>query len=239
MGHAYTVDLSSGATFSYAATALGNLASGDLRSPINSNRPNFRDDNETGVSDITPVNYALTKASLSAIYDIEAGIGGKSDLIVTFPTKWATHIDTWDSTDKKCLSTPSDIFDDTSVKITIWDDAEHAPTQTCQFSPCVSPVPVELPDEINLVDINSSGIFTSDVVVPVATAFDFGWINIDLVTNGSATTPVSPDHLTEFPAGSGNITRGLPVIGYALETFGGAKFSGLIPLQYNTNVVIP
>ncbi len=231
MGHTYIVNTATTSIFSYAATALADFDASGLVFTINSNRPNLKDDSEDGT--ITPVNYALTKSQIMAIYDIQSSIDGKAGLIVTFPTKWATHIDTF--TAGKCDAAPSDIFDDTSVKVTIWDDAENAPTVTCQFSPCTTPTPVDLPNEVNLVDINSSGIFTSDGIVPVATAFDFGWINIDLVNNGSASTPVSPAHFTTF---QGQTTNGLPAIGYSVETFAGGSFSGLVPLQYTTNVTV-
>lgn len=150
MGHAYIINLSDTSTFAYAATALGDFASGDITpSPLfGGNNPNLRDDSEDGTID--PVNYALTKANLYSIYDIESNLGGKADLIVTFPTKWATHDESVSSIPACVGINRSDIFDDTSVLVQIFDDAENAPEETCQFSPC-TPGETKLPDRKSVV----------------------------------------------------------------------------------------
>lgn len=243
MGHSYIVNLSSSATFSYAATALADFTHSDITQDITFNRPNLRDDSETG--DIGPVNYALTKSSVMSIYDLESSLNGKTQLIVNFPTKWATHVDTFNTTTSHCDKTPvADIFDDPRVKVTIFDDAEHSPQSTCQFSPCPAGTDVTLPNEVNVIDINASGIFTSDVLTAISTNFDFGWITVDFVNTN--TTPDSPLHLTacdasDFPlscttdgtgsAPDASVSHGLPAIGYAVMDFAGQDFSGLIPLQ--------
>ncbi|HXX56508.1 MAG TPA: hypothetical protein VEI96_00740 [Thermodesulfovibrionales bacterium] len=259
MGHAYIVNLGSSATFAYAATALADFANADISNSLTSARPNLKQDSESG--DIGPVNYALTKSAVMSIYDVEAGLNGKTELIVNFPTKWATHVDFFESEENECDPGPlgtsaeevgNDIFDDPRVAITVFDDAEHSPTSSCQFSPCPPGTEVKLPHEINLIDINGSGIFTSDVVTKIATAFDFGWIKINLTT-GATGAPAVP-HLTACdasdgppaicstdgtdpdPGGGSAVSHGLPAIGYAVMTFGGSDFSGLIPLQYTTQI---
>ena len=235
MGHTYIVNLSDTTTFAYAATALADFASGNITpSPLfGGNNPNLALDSETGT--IVPVNYALTKSNLYSIYDLESNIGAKADLIVTFPTKWATHDENVTGvTGCEDINT-DDIFDDPSVLVKIFDDAENAPEESCQFSPC-TPGETTLPNEVNVVDLNGSHIFTSDVIVSLSTGFQFGWINIDLVNNGlqNGPNPIHETCINEF--GFLFCSEGLPAIGYAVEKFAGGKFSGLIPLQYGWEV---
>jgi hypothetical protein len=247
MGQAYIVNTGTTVMFGYVATALADFATPpqgklDLTpSPLfTANRPNLRDDSESGT--IVPVNYALTKSIVYSIMDLDPKIAGKGGLIVTFPTKWATHLDDT-ATDGTCLKSPSDIFDDTSVLISEYNDQEVSPTVVCAFSPCTTSGN-NLPDEVNFVDLDGSGIFTSDGLVSLAVAgnftnFTLGWISIDLVNNGLSSPP-SPSHETFCSTslclgrGAAQISHGLPAIGYQVETFGLGKFSSLIPLQYST-----
>jgi hypothetical protein len=236
MGHAVILNLTDTATFAYAATSLADFASGEIfpdSLAFGGTRPNLRDDSEDATID--PVNYALTKSNIYAVYDIESVFGAKANLVVTFPTKWATHDDTWDT--DECLASPDDIFDDPRTLVQIFDDAENLPeSETCEFSPCQPGETVEtpLPHEVNVLEVNTtSDIFTSDVVVALTTSFNFGWINIDL-DNEANVIDRNPnyDHIT--CTSFGYCSEGLPAIGYSLEKFAGGKFSGLIPLQYST-----
>lgn len=249
MGHAYIVNLASSATFSYAATALANFALGDITHDLTVNAPNLCADSETAPS-CGAVNYALTKSNVMSIYDVEAGVNGKTQLIVNFPTKWATHQDTFNSTSAKCDKSPNDIFDTPDVKVTLFDDAENTQKSACEFSPCPKGSIVTLPNEVNVVDINNSGIFTTDVKTSISTGtFDFGWITIDLVDAADVGTGVlhrtSCDGVTCTTDGTvlatlgAQTANGLPAIGYAVMDFAGSDFSGLIPLQYTSSVSRP
>lgn len=257
MGHTYIVNLSTSSTFAYAATALGDFNFNDITNNLTFNRPNLKADNGDTPGSIGSVNYALTKSNLMSIYDVESQFNGKTQLIVNFPTKWATHFDYFEEGGECDLGplgssveeTGDDIFDNPRVKVMVYDDKEKSPQSSCEFSPCPLGTDVTLPNEVNVIDINGSGIFTSDGLVAVATSFDFGWINIDL-TNANTGVP-TPLHLTacdatDFPLacttdGSGSapdaaVTHGLPAIGYAVMNFAGGNFSGLIPLQYSTQI---
>jgi hypothetical protein len=229
MGHHYIVNLPSSRTFGYAATALGDFAIGDITSDITTNRPNLRDDSETGT--ITPVNYALTKNAVFSVYDLESNIQGDTELIVTFPTKALTHDEAVVA--DVCVRDDDDIFDDPRVKVVIFDDAENSPQTVCEFSPCEPGVDVELPHEVNVVNISGSNIFTSDVETAVATNFDFGWISVNMVDTNTDAPDVA--HQTTF---GGLTSLGLPAIGYAVHSFGAGDFSGLVPFQYTTNIVV-
>jgi len=217
MGHSYIISPETGASFAYNAVALGDFALADITSGITTNQPNLRDDSEDLT--INPVNYALTKRYLATIYDVEPG--ARTSLIVTFPTKWATHT---------CTAN-DDIFDDPRVLITVWDDQENSPTTTCETSPCAPGTDNKLPHEVNVIDINNGGIFTSDVETVIATPYDFGWIAIDLAA--ANTSNPSPAHVTLY---GGMFSVGLPAIGYVVHDFDNGASTGMLPLQYSSDV---
>ena len=268
MGHTYIVNLSEATTFAYAATALADFNTvDDITNPLTTNEPNLRDNN-FDTSAIGSVNYALTKSNLLTVYDVESSVEGNTEVIITFPTKWATHTDYFDTDENACDPNGNlgssggevandefhnDIFDDTNVKITVWDDKEQSPTSSCSFSPCPAGAGVTLPSEVNVVSINGSTIFTTDGLVALASPFEFGWLNIDLTTGTNGAT--NPPHRTACDTsenfecntngsicgnslfcsvGDSAVTYGLPVIGYNVMKFGAGDIPGLIPLQYET-----
>jgi len=234
MGANYIVDLGDASTFGYNATAIAEFTDLDITSPIASERPNLRDSHHevAFLGSITPVNYILTKSNLYSVHDTEDSKGGDTEIIVTFPTKKLTQ----DENSTDC----DDIFMDPSVGIAIWDDAEHKQTQVCEFSPC-STSENSLPYEVNVIDLNASNIFTSDVEIPISVpAFRIGWLNIDLVQGATAPMPL---HRTTIISGGGSfIANGLPAVGYNALGFGlGAPLGAthMAPLQYDSNVSFP
>lgn len=219
IGHSYIISPTTGASFAYTATALGDFSL-SVVGPygIGSDQPNLSADSENFT--IVPVNYALTKRYLATIYDVEPG--ARTSLIVTFPTKLATHT----------CKVDDDIFDDPRVLITVWDDQENSPVATCDVSPCQPGTDNRLPHEVNVIDINNGGIFTSDVKTPITSPYDFGWIGIDLA-NANTSTP-SPAHQTVY---NGFASVGLPAIGYVVHDFDNGASTGMMPLQYGSDVI--
>jgi hypothetical protein len=114
----------------------------------------------------------------------------------------------------------------------IFDDQENSPQSVCEFSPCEPGTDVTLPNEVNIIDINSSLLFVSDLKVPIATNFDFGWISVNMVDTN--TTAPSVAHQTTFGAYS---SLGLPMIGYVAHDFSLGSITGTLPLQYTTNII--
>ena len=229
MGVNYIVDLGDASTFGYNATAIAEFADSDKTSPIASAAPNLRDSHDEVVTGITPVNYILTKSNLYSVHDTEDSKGGDTEIIVTFPTKKLTQ----DENSEDC----DDIFRDPAVGIAIWDDAEHKQTQVCEFSPCPTSEN-SLPFEVNLIDLNASNIFTSDVETAISVpTFRIGWLNIDLVQGA---TPPSPLHVTSIiSGGTAYVAHGLPAVGYNALGFGVIAPLGathMAPVQYDSNV---
>lgn len=230
MGANYIVDLQDASTFGYNATAIAEFTDLDITSPIASARPNLRDDSDENVSGISPVNYILTKSNLYSVHDTENSKGGDTEIIVTFPTKKLTQ----DENGTDC----DDIFIDPQVAIAIWDDKEKKQTQVCEFSPCPT-TENTLPFEVNVLDLNASNIFTTQVETELNVPdFRLGWLNIDLVDDSIPLVT----HATVLPTFSSGtfITLGLPAIGYNALGFGiGAPLgsSHMNPMQYDAIVV--
>jgi hypothetical protein len=213
----YAVDMDNLETYANNAVALGDFSSIPFKTnPVDAS-PNLASAVPGG---LTAVNFALTKSNHYATYDLESAIGGKTELIVNFPTRRLT-----------CLA-QIPIFDDDSVLVTIWDDEENSPKSVCEFSPCPEGVDVDLPYEVNVIDLNNSDIFTSMVEVPLSVSFEYGWINIDLV-NSVTESPVLPLHRTiVIPQTS----WGLPSLGYVAYSIANGGSTHLVPTQYSADV---
>jgi hypothetical protein len=246
MGITYMVNLGDPQTYAYTATAIADFTHLDITPSlgIGSVQPDLKDSDDAtlglGFRSIVPANYVLTKNELKGIYELSPVLHGNTTYIVTFPTKWATHDEDGESDATTCTDT-ADIFDDPSVQITIWDDKENTDTSsTCEFSPCPPGTGNTLPNEVNVVNIQDSSIFTSDVAKAISfqtQAFNFGWININLYAKSAGVAAgvvgTGTEHKTVF---NGQTTFGLPVMGYQLMKFGtSGRETHLLPLMYNAN----
>ncbi len=210
----YAVDMDNLATNAYNATALGDWGNTVYLTPLTDAAPEIGD----GQDLLTGVNYALTKSNAYGVYDLEADIAGKSELIVNFPTRRE--------------SCGLGLFDDDRVLITVWDDEENSPVSVCEFSPCPQGVDNNLPYEVNVIDLNNSNMFTSTVEVPLSISFEYGWINIDF-TQAATTGPIA-SHATTM---DGITSFGLPVIGYVAVDIANGESTHMLPLQYSSDIL--
>jgi len=223
-------------SFTYDATAIGSFAGGDIFDDVTSNKPDFGDGQDT----IFGVNYILAKTDLVSVFDLQ---GTQTEFIVTLPTKEVTR-EVIDPTTLSC-GLGNDIFDDTTVTFTFFDDKEH--TQTgggCNFSPCLPAANDHLPFEVNAVlprtgnsimphGTNPNDIANSIEVLPLLAdqmVFDFGWVDINLNKSGD-----TPAHLNPFPGTGPTATAmGWPSLGLTLLDVTGA--GGVFPMQFNVSV---
>jgi hypothetical protein len=244
MGHAIMINLGNGDSYQYSATAIGDFALGDITFGIQSGAPDLAscDDCIAASPAITPVNYALTKSNFMGLYDLEAGQGANTAWVITFPTKWITHDEDGKGSGPKCVDNDSDVFDDTSVVFTIFDDQERKDTPSeCEFSPCPGTPGNSLPNEVNVINIQDSVIFPAGLTSEASVtrrlefrtaAFEFGWIDLDMVAGVASQNPA---HETIF---GGQVSQGLPAIGYQAIKFGSVKANAMVPLQYKTSIFI-
>ena len=209
--------------------------------------PVFDDCNDS----IDGVNYALTKANTYALYDIEASLAGRSDIINVFPTrresiKSATYspfnpaalvdqdsgkvcIDA--NSNKSCDASEKDVCEPIPTKI--YDDAEHSPTKT-GFSPGKTSTPEKCHD-VNYVVIgvdNSPLLNTALLSYKIdASSYEIGWVREDFV-NGAAY------HYTTMGTTPDVTSYGMPVLAYELGAFGDGWLEWMLPLRYDTQIEV-
>ncbi len=212
-------------------------------------KPLFNDCDDT----IDGVNYALTKANTYALYDIEASLAGRSDIINVFPTRResikagmlgahspfnsAAVVDS--KSGKVCIDTNDDQFCSASEKdvcepipTKIYDDAEHTPTKT-GFSPGKTSTPEKCHD-VNYVVVgvdNSPLLNTALLSYKIdASSYEIGWVSEDFVTGASY-------HYTTMGVDPSVRSYGMPVLAYELGAFGDGWLEWMLPLRYDTNIV--
>ena len=200
---------------------------------------------------IDGVNYALTKANTYALYDIEASLAGRSDIINVFPTRrdsinYATHspfnpdaiVDSSSgkvcvdagTKNGKCDTSEKDVCEPIPTKI--YDDAEHTPTKT-GFSPGKTSTPEKCYD-VNYVVIgvdNSPLLNTALLSYKIdASSYEIGWVHEDFVTGAAY-------HYTSMGA-QPVISYGMPVLAYELGAFGDGWLEWMLPLRYDTQIEV-
>ncbi len=191
------------------------------------------------------VNYVLTKANLIAMYDIESSLDGQSDVIITFPTKTQTitaigaqnpfngTVDTdncsWVSTDDASCE---------QIAVTLWDDAEHHPTETHGFSPSKTPV-LKLCNEVNYITMGESAtsILNTDLLQFKLgeSGYDIGWVNFDFTQHNVANRQIGLPSAATPDA----IAHGLPAVGYELGSFVQGYYGHMLPLRYTSDITLP
>ncbi|HXX58355.1 MAG TPA: hypothetical protein VEI96_10180, partial [Thermodesulfovibrionales bacterium] len=239
-GSNYLVNLSTLETFAYNATALGDFSNRAFTDQPQAATPNLA----SGTDGLNGLNYALTKQNFYSVYDIESPFRGKSEAVVTFPTKNLTHVPniTWDSSGQTCIDSKKDIFADPRLYLAFFDDAGHIVSHYCPWE-CTGCEPAfALPHGVNLVCVNDGPIFISDVATPVipASPFSFGFLNFDMVhANCFGPVPTIPTHATTVSTNNHTFTSaGLPAIGYVALSFVDGGSSHMLPMQYDSNVTI-
>jgi len=243
MGEQYLFDIKSAThidTYAYNATALAYcridpVTNGGLSAD---DHPRLDDCQAlTATAGLAEVNFALTKSNLYAMYDVEAILGGQTTYVITFPTKRLSVIDLGSGE-------PFDAIDSCeTIKLTVWDDAEHKPQTQIGVSPPRQGTVDEVCDEVNVVVVgdsalpllpttisSSGGLLQFNIKVESA-GFELGWIKIDLTAGNKSTTIGSL------------MANGLPAIGYEMQDFSIGVVTpaidmtpAMLPMKYDVQV---
>lgn len=194
--------------FSYNATALADC---DIQQDydLSTEKPIWQD----CFNGLNGVDYALTKQSHIAMYNVEDWDKAETEIILNFPTK-GQHAGTkpFDTVDATTECEP--------VSVTAYNDLENTTTTITGFSPQgVSGTPV-LCNEVNVIKVNSSDILNSTVNrgldVSVVTPFTgLGWVRIGLDTG---TINCTTGNSTCF---AGVESLGLPSLGFVVSDYVG------------------
>lgn len=224
MGNNTIFEIATLATYSANAVAIANTADSVvmLTSGVEKTIPEAMASNSNLGSSLacSYADWMLMKSNVISPYDLISAIGGETEVIITFPTRYACH-NTSASTDMfggDKDPAASGIQYCTPIGITVWDDKEHR-LDVSDFSPSTG---LCLPYELNVLKIGGSNIWNSAVARTVSVgSFDLGWIDIDLYAgDASHSSPLS---------------YGLPAVAYTTQSFLGGAASYMVPAAYNTN----
>lgn len=251
-GTGYIINVDNAWSSSYDATALANMLTQIQHAKPGDMDPNF------GAADLVAVfpngtdgdtadgwdavSAVLMKESIQNDYVVGAGLGAQTEMVVTFPTKYAyvngnaapkapfTSRWGWDLVNDKASGKLEACE---QVSVSYWDREER---EEILEDEQISPAPVTpgfyLCHETNLVKISGSDIFGGDLVAhDLDLAFAEGWMNMAF-TGGdlpSAVTGAREIQITDSGnTGSAN-PKGLPAIGFSTVVTGnGATSSGVL-----------
>jgi hypothetical protein len=171
-----------------------------------------------------PVSAALMHNTLMNEYVLDAATNSGTDWVVTMPTKRFYVNGHTAGTPAAAVALPpfQRPFTGTScddVGITTWDREERTVTVTTGFSPPAPQSPLSLCYEANVVTFTGSNVLASNNAKDLTAATlpagaQNGWARFDFTT--SLTGAVAAHALV---ADDGSTFNGLPVIGFAVQTF--------------------
>ena len=184
-----------------------------------------------------PVSAVLMHSNVMNEFVLDAGTKSGTDWVVTFPTKrYYVNVGTgnapklfqrnFNQTDGSC--------DD--VSLNIYDREERTTSTPVGFSP---PPPTQTNSicwEANVVTFNSSNVLASVNVANIPTTFQNGWLNMGFPTAIPGALPAVHELINTTntlitdigsSTSSGNTVTyiGLPVVGFAVQTFSNGTLS--------------
>ena len=227
MGNNTIFDMSALATYSANAVALANTAIDPVVITTGVEKTIVEAMATSNLSACDLADFIFTKSDVISPYDLMAGIGGETEIVVTFPTRLACHptqsddmfpcLDTLAASSCKSWCTP--------IGIAVWDDNEHR-LDISDFSPSVGRC---LAHEVNVVKLGGSQIWNSTVANTLTVgSFDLGWVDLDLVAGES-------DHESCYGSYCSN---GLPAIALTTQSFVGGAASYMLPAAYKTSLEV-
>jgi hypothetical protein len=245
-GNVLVVNGPSTGTYTYDSAAIADFT--DIPIWTNIQQGTVSPDLSSGTDGLRGVNYILTKEHLFSIYDL-LDTPSKQEYSITFPTKSLTQL----------CGASNDIFDDTTVLFTTWDDKENSVITTCSVSPCPPGTTNHLPFELNVIQLNVASHmsdFLATNLIATGNAlnmpFNFGWfdINLESQTAGEC-TPVggvvpatchrtcTGTVLSQLPNNANDpyvyCSDGWPALGLSYIDIGNGFWSGAFGMQYSTD----
>lgn len=190
---------------------------------------------------VDAVSAALMKKAIINEYVLDSATASATDWVITFPTKWAYV----SSTVRRPFQSPwSSVGSCDDIILNYWSREEQQVTpDDSDFSPRPTTPTIQLCWEANVVSFNRKNIFGSSNTLGANVDFEHGWARIDFVN--TAHKMVNSATYAAF-SGTGVATanfstvsfRGLPAIGFAVQTFnpGVNAYAGTFQHSYVTNI---
>jgi hypothetical protein len=203
-------ELSSLATYSYEATAIADTRLSPLNSTAGIDAGGIPVSMDKGCAE---ADYIFTKSNIRSSFNLIPDIGGKTEIIVTFPTRVACHSTSLGKT--------------FNVDLTVWSEAFKI-TFAC-FDHCGF---FMFPNVVNLLAIGAvpPDIWSSSVSVPLdVLPFRSGWFDLDLYFG-------NPDHLITYGLSPSRTAYGEPVVVYTTQSFLNGSSSYVVPASCQTKI---
>ena len=180
-----------------------------------------------------PVSAALMHNTLMNEYVLDAATASGTDWVITMPTKrfYVNGSSAPIHPFQRAFSGGTSCDD---VGITTWDREERTITVTTGFSPPAPQSPLSLCYEANVVTFKGSNVLASANIKDLTAATlpanaENGWARFDFTTS---LTGAVGSHV--IVADDGSTFNGLPVIGFAVQTFvNGTLTEGALNVQSN------
>lgn len=193
---------------------------------------------------IDAVSAALMKASVINEYVLDTATASATDWVVTFPTKWAYVNNKGTSALPPFQSAPSSSGSCDDITFTYWSREEQQVTPSgADFSPRPTTPTISLCWEANVVSFNGKNIFGSSNTLSPTVIFQNGWARIDFT---SAVAMMATSSATQVSFGVQGVSsfsssatyRGLPAIGFAVQTFnpGTNAYAGTFTHAYTEKI---
>lgn len=241
-GTATLVNVDKGIEVGYDATALDNFSLVQLHALPGDEAPSLaaaepeaafkNGDSDTFLENIDAVSAVLMKENIKNDYAVGAGLNAQTDFVITFPTKrlyvnngltagvpnpaTAPFTSPWNRATSSACEAISLTYYDREERTAILEDEQFSPRPPQGEG-------LQLCYETNILGINGSNILGGEYVrtnLELNQGFETGWINIDLVTDGSGNArELVGDDLNYF---------GLPAIGFAITAIQNGNVGGLL-----------
>jgi hypothetical protein len=173
------------------------------------------------------VSAALMKAAIINEFVLDPGTASRTDWVITFPTKWA-YVDQEGNTPSKLFTSPLSADGSCDpIIINTWDREEQTKQPAGDdFSPRPPQDETVICWEANVLTWNNHNIFSSTQTLGLDTLFINGWARIDFIPDNNPLTGIdtvgvvqNQNNVPFTTTGVGSSFTGLPVIGFAVQTF--------------------
>jgi hypothetical protein len=198
--------------------------------------PNFSTDLGVYISN-WPSPLYLAADTVSAVlmhdtilndYVVDPAIAGKTDWVVTFPTKrFYVNVGTGNAPKlfQRNFNDGAGSCDD--VTLAIYDREERTTSSPVTFSPPPPTQTNSLCWEVNIVTFNNSNVLGSKNFANINTSFTAGWLQLGFVTStnpvlhklGNSTNTTHVWGPSGFTLGETKTYVGLPVVGFAVQSY--------------------
>jgi hypothetical protein len=204
-----------------------------------------------------PVSATLMHDAVMNEYVLDPGTKSGTDWVVTFPTKrFYVNVGTGSAPKlfQRNFNGTAGSCDD--ITLNIYDREERTTSSPVTFSPPPPSLTNALCWEANIITFNNSNVLSSKNTANINTSFTNGWLRVGFArstsstfhTLGNVTQTTHTWGVSGFSTGLSKTYLGLPVVGFAVQTFTngtlvvggvliGENYGGNFVHKYTTTII--